>query len=442
MYKVITIKNRKIIFLPATLLIFQYQEGLVELFQNAINGIGKDESDCKNYKYVEQIIHNEQECRKQLEQRREQYKSDYNIRLTGAQINVAYECNLQCGYCFAGDGGHNKKGKMKIQTAQKITEYFLCNAEKNKKKSIQIVGGEPLLNMNAFEEIVRYASVYSDEKDNIEFLTTTNGTCFNKEIVKFFNQQKISFMVSLDSHEKDVNDRLRVSKANELSTYDSIMNNFMKYKNNASFDAIHVTITPYNKNIDQIAEKFYDMGIYHLHFDMVKSNNEIYKFTKKDIDDLEGEYSHLADRLINYIIEGKKVSCHPLLTKIGKLNKRKPINIKCGTLYNMLAFDPFGYIYPCDMLMWDDYCVGSTKVGLDYNKISDIKKLYKDDSMCNACWARYMCGGLCLATQIYYKNEEQRLLMCRLNRHIFKLKIYIYITLREKNCDFDFEKYS
>nr|WP_278001576.1 SPASM domain-containing protein [Clostridium botulinum] len=303
------------------------------------------------------------------------------------------------------------------------------------------MGGEPLLNLMAFEEIVKYSKEkFNNINEKIYFDTTTNGTLFNNEIIDILNKYKVEYMVSIDSYKKDDNDFLRPSNNKNESTYSNVMINYHKYKNKSKYDSFHITVTPYNKNISKIADELYELGIYHLHFAEVISDKKDFQFNESDIEILKKEYEKLTDIVIKRITEGKETSCYPLMSNINLLNKRRHRKLKCGALNKLVAFDSVGDIYPCDMLMWDKYKIGNIQKGIDNDKLFSLKKVLFDEGKCKNCFARYLCGGECLNEKLW-QNEEQKKLRCELKKHIFKLQIYMYEFIVKNIKNFNFEKY-
>lgn len=435
MYKIVSIQGEKYIYFVNSQLIFQYDPDFEDILNDIINkSADEDLQSTEDYKLIKSILEEDEVANEKLDSiKRDKVKPD-KLSLAGAQINVAYGCNMRCKYCFAEDGAHNKKGFMSNECAHNIIDFIKENS--NSDLTVQLVGGEPLLNIKTFKELVDYSKKRM-EKD-IDLYTTTNGMCIDKEILEFFKKNEIKYMLSLDSYKRDVNDKLRVSRNSE-SVYDKIMGDFSKYREQYDYDTFHITVTPYNEDILDIAEFLYARGAKHLHFDLVKSEDEEFHFYHDDIEKIKNQYSSLAELIVKNISEGNKISCHPLTTHMGRLHKRKPIILKCGSLENFLAFDPSGTIYPCDMLMWDKYRLGDVKEDIDNKKLNELKVNLLDDSMCEKCWARYICGGLCVAEKILYKN--QRDFMCEVREHVAKLKIYIYNRILQECPDFDFEDF-
>ena len=74
----------------------------------------------------------------------------------------------------------------------------------------------------------------------------------------------------------------------------------------------------------------------------------------------------------------------------------------CGAGTSMIAIGTQGNVYPCHMLMYDEYCIGNIK----YDSIKNMRKksanatLFKSLNVdkiegCSQCQFRYLCGGGC-----------------------------------------------
>lgn len=437
MLKVIEIKEKKYIFLSNLQMFFEYSEDAMKVIENIKKGNIKENED---YKSIKKLLDSDLEIGKQLSRRLTNFIKEDDINLNSAQINVYYGCNMMCKYCFAEDGGHNNRGVMDKKTSREIIDFISELTNNTETMYIQIVGGEPLLNMDAFEEIVSYGKRDKKlESINTVFTMTTNGTLFNDQNMEFLNKNDVTFMVSIDSNDKEQHDFLRVHKNENISSYNLIMKGFDKYKQ-CNYDTVHVTVTPYNLNVSEIAQALYDLGIRHIHFDLVKSEQEEFLFTEEHIKKLKEEYSKLADIIVKRILNGEKINCHPLMDNLSKIEKNRPVFTKCGVLNTMLAFDPYGDIYPCDMLMWQKYKIGSIHEGLDKEKINHLKEVLLNEDDCSGCEYRYLCGGMCLVDKLN-QDKKQKELFCELKRYVCDLKIYIFDYLKRGKPNIDLSSY-
>ena len=100
-------------------------------------------------------------------------------------INVGYDCNFRCSYCFEKLGDKNyKNSKMSPEVISKACEYvnhLLETRFKNDRVNLCFYGGEPLLHMDIIEE---YIIAFKDN-ERVIFDITTNGTLINTIIDKF-----------------------------------------------------------------------------------------------------------------------------------------------------------------------------------------------------------------------------------------------------------------
>lgn len=440
MVSVLQIKNKKYIFLRFSQIILEYSDDLLRLMRN-VEHKSKEIEELRNnveLKEIFDLYRYEKKLEVMFQNMNNEYIYNDKVKLTGAQINVANGCNLKCKYCFADGGTHGKSNIMSLEMAIDVVNYIHLNYKENHKMNLCIIGGEPLFNQKTFKTIAEYSKkTFSDSE--VELTTTTNGTLLDDEIKHLFKSYNVGYMISLDSHEKSVNDFLRPSKDNK-STYDKIFNNYLRDKNEYKDIFVHITVTPYNKNISDIAKNLLDLGIKNMLFSEVKSDKKEFLFTQNDVVILKEEYDKLTDIIIDRINGGEEVVCFPLMNNLKKLEKRQPVKYRCGALSNSLAFDPNGDIYPCDMLMWDKYRIGNIDEGIDEKRLLELKRLLLDEDSCKVCWARYLCGGECLSDKTW-ENKEQRYFRCEIRRHIYKLRIYLYEYIIKNHANYNFESY-
>lgn len=389
-----------------------------ELIQKIYKKIGLLEENDEKYRHLIQDV---------------KYKSQTKVlgeNIDSVQINVINACNCACRYCFAGDGTHGKKDSMDLETIEDIVYFLNKSSNEQKEKNIAIIGGEALLNYKAVKKIIE-----SKGKKNWNIMLTTNGLLLNQENSSFFLENNVSVMVSIDSTSDSVQDWLRPQKNGESNVSSLKKSYFTFFFTNDRKPKVHITITPYNLNLYDICKEFFEMGFYHVHLDFVITTKSDFLFLEKHIEILIMEFEKLTFYLIEELDSGKKISCYPLLNESDRLKKRSPKISKCGALKNMIAISPKGIVYPCDMLMWNDYELGKIRDGIDESKVSKLTKTLSEDKICKLCWARYLCGGQCYGEIIDSLDIKQRNIICSIRRYIAKLQIYIHLNEQEKNRD-------
>ena len=73
-------------------------------------------------------------------------------------LHAAHDCNLRCGYCFAGTGDFGGcRALMSKEVAEKAVEFAITGSKKRHNLELDLFGGEPLMNWDVVKELVAYA---------------------------------------------------------------------------------------------------------------------------------------------------------------------------------------------------------------------------------------------------------------------------------------------
>ena len=76
-------------------------------------------------------------------------------------LKITNKCNLNCIYCYNAD--KNEIKDMDFKTAKNSIDYILSDdADKLK---IQFTGGEPLLNFDLIEKVIKYCNKNYNDKN-------------------------------------------------------------------------------------------------------------------------------------------------------------------------------------------------------------------------------------------------------------------------------------
>ena len=115
-------------------------------------------------------------------------------------LHIAHDCNLRCGYCFAGTGdfgGH--RALMSKEIAEQAIDFAIAGSKNRHNLEIDLFGGEPLMNVPVVKHVINYARKREIDADkNIKLTLTTNGTLLNDDIVDFLNRNRVMLVLSLD----------------------------------------------------------------------------------------------------------------------------------------------------------------------------------------------------------------------------------------------------
>ena len=169
------------------------------------------------------------------------FEEAYN--LDSITINVTNACNLNCSYCFE----HIKTNEyMTPETAIDIIKKSYHKIDpKLGMFTINIFGGEPLLNWKTVKAILGYVST---NHLRCKIGITTNLTILTEEMIKYFDDNDVMLLVSFDGvgHDK-----------NRCNTHDIVVNNLKKLISAGLglFIEARLTITP------EFGKYLYEKGI-------------------------------------------------------------------------------------------------------------------------------------------------------------------------------------
>ncbi|MCL6638717.1 MAG: radical SAM protein [Firmicutes bacterium] len=133
------------------------------------------------------------------------------LGLAAIELNLTFNCNLCCEYCFVHDKTHER---MSLATAKKAVDLLMERAA-YPVVNITLIGGEPLLEFNLIKQIVPYAVETAQKRGLvIGWSVTTNGTLVTEEILEFFARHRINMLLSIDGGPED-HDRYRKTRNGE-----------------------------------------------------------------------------------------------------------------------------------------------------------------------------------------------------------------------------------
>lgn len=337
-------------------------------------------------------------------------------------LNVINQCNLNCKYCF------NKDKNLKRLSFEQCVEFIDKIIDKHNNANRFIVdlsgSGEPLLALDLIVRISKYCQSKSNEiKKEVLVMFATNGILLTKEVAKLLKDNLILFGISLDG--KKNNNKYRVDY-NGVNCYKRVIKNIKEIQN---MDYVGVAVTLYDEkqNLVKICKEFikyfetisikpvrnnFEFGISKKNIDKIKYN--YYKFTEFLIKESLYKYN---TKYLKAILNGDDYFGRYLYRII--LNQR--ISSRCDIGYSRYSLGIDGVIYGCPAL------VGRKNIKL--NEGFSVERSMD----CEKCYARYLCGGECMANSYnlnnnFNTNDE---IMCELKKHLFQLGYYLVSMLKE-----------
>ena len=162
-------------------------------------------------------------------------------------IQVSNDCNLRCIYCYAAGGAYGGSRKLlEPGTLQLTLDRFYSYYDSI--STVQIFGGEPLLNMSAIRSICAYLAEH-DEKSGqkTKIGLVTNGILINEEFIELVKKYNILVTVSYDGDTK-TNDELRIFADRRGSSERVLENAVRLYEASGEPSTIEVTYTQLHVN--------------------------------------------------------------------------------------------------------------------------------------------------------------------------------------------------
>ena len=320
-------------------------------------------------------------------------------------LHMAHECNLRCGYCFAGQGDYGKdRGLMSLETGKKALDFLIAQSGQRRNLEVDFFGGEPMLNFDTVKALVAYGRAREQETGKrFRFTLTTNGARLTYEDHAYINQHMDNVVLSLDGR-PEVNDRMRRIAADGAGSYATVYPRIKALADARKHQRYYVRGTYTRRNLDFAADVLHlaDAGFKEISVEPVVAPPEAdYSLRAEDLPALYAEYERLAAALLQRKKEGRPVNFfHFMMDLDGGPCLAKRVT-GCGAGSEYLAITPSGKLFPCHQFVTDEnFCLGDLDTGITNSQIvTDFAGCHVyTKPACRDCWARYYCSGGCMAT--------------------------------------------
>lgn len=333
-------------------------------------------------------------------------KAKFSANSLHVTILLTWECNLKCVYCYEG-AGEIRKDRMSVDTVSNVIEFIKRQAEQRGVKSISInlFGGEPLINFDAGKRILSEINKFCNDTDKkLHSSIITNGTLIQDDVLDSLkNYNCHTIQITLDGT-KEIHDSRRMFKGGQGS-FDQIINNIQKIIQKEDIVNPLIRINVDKTNIDNVYKLLEILNRYNLtscriDFGIVRGETQACSSYSGHCFSEEALGEVLSDLWIAAEKQGFKIHLKP--------SKKW---MYCG-LYSDSAFSiaPTGDLYKC----WE-------QVGEEEHKIAEIgdngetKNLSfayydwmgrnpLDTTECRECIYLPSCGGGCGASSYNQYN--------------------------------------
>ncbi len=370
-----------------------------------------------------------------------EYQFDFSrLPLKALCINIAHACNMRCRYCFAGQGNFGQEtALMSAGTGRKAIDYLLCHSEGASRLEVDFFGGEPLLNVPVLKELVDYAGARAGETgQTVNFTLTTNAVLLDDSIMDFIIDRDISIILSLDGR-PEVNDLYRQFPEGRGS-YDHIVPRIaaMVARKPVSY-YVRGTFSRSNLDFSRDFDHLARLGFDAISLEPATGTDPDFAIQEEDVPRVLSEYEKLTQLLLEYEQGGRKIDFFHFNLDLQRGPCLAKITSGCGAGLEYLAVTPGGDLYPCHQFIGQkDFYMGNVHreqpVGAAVRQQFLHSQLQNKD--CRQCWARFYCGGGCLA-QAHKLNQSMRQPVhstCAMHKK--RIECAIYLNIRKQVSSF------
>jgi uncharacterized protein len=360
------------------------------------------------------------------------YEPLTDFKPTNVTLMPTTDCNLRCLYCY-GSGGWNPSN-MDQKIAKAAIDFIVENALYKKENKIHISfhgGGEPLLlsNWEFLDNTVVYAKkLANDHNLKVDFASATNGL-LNHDQLLWVKANLDNIMLSFDGP-KDIQNKQRPIYGGKDS-YDIVFNSLNFFEEHNINYNIRSTITDYSvnrmKEIILFFEDVTNLKSFHLEPVSPSGRGKIFSYGLSDpnifLENFIDALNFSKSKFIDVTYSGSK------LEKISR--------IFCGAAGRNFFVTQDGQVTSCLEVMrasddrsskffYGSYNTNTNKFNIDLGKLNYLfSRTVENIPYCSDCYAKYNCGGDCLAkidTQGDMFDTSQNV-RCEINRKLLKYQI-------------------
>lgn len=318
-------------------------------------------------------------------------------------LHVAHDCDMRCGYCFAGTGGFGgARALMPAEVGMAALDLLFKASGHVGHLEVDFFGGEPLMNMDAVRRIVSHGQELERRSGKtLKFTLTTNVLGLTDEVGEFLNDNNIAVVLSLDGRAW-VHDAVRRS-ADGGPTFARVAANALKFVNSRRGGEYYVRGTYTRRNLDFDKDVLFlaDMGFETISFEpVVASPQSPYSIREQDLSQVFAAYDRLVQEMANRRRAGRGFRFFHFDLDVAHgpcLAKRL---MGCGAGREYAAVTPEGRLYPCHQFVGrPGFDMGNVNDGITDTGIGaqfGEAHIYAKPA-CAQCWARFMCSGGCHA---------------------------------------------
>ena len=300
------------------------------------------------------------------------------MRLT---LVLTHQCNLACGYCYAGEKSDRA---MPDQVAWKALKLAFA-APAGEELDLGFFGGEPMLRFPEMARWTRLAAEWARRSDRtVRFQVTSNGTVLEARHLDFLARYRFRLALSLDGLGPD-HDRLRPFASGRPSS-SLIRRNLQRAL--GVLPSLEVLVVTSPQNLDSLVatcEELRALGVGRV----ALLPNVDSEWTPEDQQRLVRTWHALARRALQWLESPRPMVLEPFARRF-----RPPVAAPaCQFGEGEVAVSPAGNLYPCARLVGTDrrpeVQVGTVETGVGLERARHLAR--EADRRMSSCSGEGSC---------------------------------------------------
>jgi len=260
---------------------------------------------------------------------------------------VTRQCNLNCKHCFS-EAGKFWENQLTLLQIEKLSN----DLEEIGIFQLTISGGEPFVRPDILDILTILC------KKNFDVVVASNGTLINNRIADFFAKTQLPIQISIDSENGTLHDKFRQT----AGAFEKAIKGIKKLSYKGADFSLGVTITTYNYHkldkIVRLAKRLGARGVYFMFF--VPVGRGAYE---QSLDSICNNYTEVISNLIEIKEKESKMwiafsAQFPIGDSYSSYYKGMRFGL-CEAGISRCAIDTNGDVYPCQLLMKEEFKAGN-----------------------------------------------------------------------------------
>ena len=344
-------------------------------------------------------------------------------------LHLTNKCNLKCPYCY---NKTDRETKIKLEKKGLVSptmstgefKEVIGSAIAHGLQGLFFTGGEPLLRPDAME-LVLFARQQSDLRvargaEPVELQMLTNAILVDDEVARQMCERLDTVTISLDGHEQHLHEEQRGKRTFEPTIRG--IKRIVEMRKRLGVRTPRIALVPaLTQQTIGFMKEIYEFGLDVLGADtlapIIFQAGDHQAVSLRQIPQLT-DYETALARTNAYLDERRQRRNEPAAA-IRPLSRRN----QCGVGNGEISVDPGGFVYPCQMLHYDEFICGNVRE-------HDIKDIFQESPVmrqargttvetlpvCSHCDFRYLCHGGCRATayNVYRQLGKHNEIYCKM----------------------------